>query len=242
METIPYTYKLIFKPTGQYYYGVRYAKGCNPTDLWDKYFTSSKHIHKLIKEYGLNSFIIKITKTFNDKNDAITHELNVLTRANAHKNGKFINKTICKAPPSHDGLIIIHHIELDFETFHSPNLPIPIGWIKGTNDKHKITQSNIRKGKPAHNKNKKCKLTGPCTKERKIAISESRKLTPKITCEYCGKQCDGGNFKRFHGDNCKSNPNIDQQKIKERSEITKKSYLTQINKGNFNKFKGKIRE
>jgi len=42
MNTIPYTYKLIFKPTGQYYYGVRYAKGCQPSDLWDKYFTSSK--------------------------------------------------------------------------------------------------------------------------------------------------------------------------------------------------------
>lgn len=239
MNSIPYTYKLIFKPTGQYYYGVRYAKGCDPTDLWDKYFTSSKHIHKLIKKYGLNSFIIKITKTFSNKIEAVNHEYSVLNRVNAAKNGKFINKTNCIAPPSNDGLIVIHHLILDFETFHDPNLPIPTGWVKGVSLKHKKTQSLIRKGKPAHNKGKKAKPTGPCTEERKISISESRKLTPKLTCEHCGKQCDGGNFKRFHGDNCKLNPNIDPNILKERSEITRKSYLTQLNSNNFNNFKPK---
>lgn len=235
MNTIPYTYKLIFKPTGQYYYGVRYAKGCNPNDLWDKYFTSSKHVHKLIKEYGLSSFNIKITKTFNNKVDAINYEHAVLNRVNAGKNGKFINKTNSMALPSNDGLIAIHHIILDFETFHNPNLPIPNDWIIGTSNKHKKSFSLIRKGKTAHNKGKSCKSTGPCTEERKLSISKSRKLTPKITCEHCHKQCDGGNFKRFHGDNCKLNPNINPDILKERSEITRKSYLTQIKKGNYHK-------
>lgn len=239
MNTIPYTYKLIFKPTGQYYYGVRYAIGCNPNDLWDKYFTSSKHVHKLIKEYGLSSFIIKITKTFNNKFEAINHEHSVLNRVNAAKNGKFINKTNSMVPPSNDGLIVIHHIILDFETFHDPKLPIPNGWVKGVSLKHKKTQSLIRKGKPAHNKGKKGKPTGPCTEERKSSISKSRNLTPKITCEHCNKQCDGGNFKRFHGDNCKLNPNINPEILKERSEITRKSYLTQLNSNNFNNFKPK---
>lgn len=239
METIPYTYKLIFKPTGQYYYGVRYAKGCNPSDLWDKYFTSSKHIHKLIKEYGLNSFILKITKTFENKVDAINYEHLVLSRVKADKNGKFINKHIFNNTFLNDGLIIIHHKLLQIETRHDPNLPIPNGWVKGITDKHKTTQSNIRKGKLAHNKGKKCKLTGPCTNERKQSISESRKLTPKLTCKHCGKQCDGGNFKRFHGDNCKLNPNINPNILKERSEITKKSYLTQLNNNTFNNFKKK---
>lgn len=237
METIPYTYKLIFKPTGQYYYGVRYAKGCNPNDLWDKYFTSSKHVHKLIKEYGLNSFTIKITKTFSNKKDALLHELNILERVKANINGKFINKAIFKDSYSNEGLIVIHHFELGIETFHEPSLPIPIGWVIGISDKHKMSQSLIRKGKPAHNKGKKTKPTGPCTQERKLAISESRKLTPKLTCEHCNKQCDGGNFKRFHGENCKLNPNINPYILKERSEITRKSYLTQLEKGIFNNFK-----
>jgi len=239
METIPYTYKLIFKPTGQYYYGVRYAKGCNPDDLWDKYFTSSKHVHKLIKDYGLNSFTFKITKTFSNKKDALLHELNVLERVKANINGKFINKAIFKNSYSNEGLIVIHHIVLNIETFHDPKLPIPNGWLKGLSIKHKQSQSLIRKGKPAHNKGKKSKSTGPCTEKRKTSISNSRKLTPKITCEHCNKQCDGGNFKRFHGDNCKLNPNINPNILKERSEITRKSYLKQLNSNNFNNFKPK---
>jgi len=237
MDTLPYTYKLIFKPTGQYYYGVRYAKGCHPNDLWDKYFTSSKHIHKLIKEYGLNSFTTKITKTFSSKKEAIEHEHSILIRVKADKNGKFINKTNSKALFSNEGLILIHHPETKLQSYHDSSLPIPNNWKIGVSKDLSKKFSKIRKGKPAHNKGKKTKSTGPCTEERKFSISESRKLTPKLTCEHCGKQCDGGNFKRFHGCNCKLNPNIDQQILKERSEITKKSYLTQIKKGNFNNFK-----
>ena len=28
------------------------------------------------------------------------------------------------------------------------------------------------------------------------------------TCEYCGKKCNEGNYKRWHGNNCKQNPTI----------------------------------
>lgn len=240
METIPYTYKLIFKPTGQYYYGVRYAKNCNPNDLWDKYFSSSKHIHNLIKKFGLSSFTVKITKTFTNKEGAINYEHAILNRVNAHRNGKFINKTISKAIPSNEGLIVINHIKLGFETFHDPKLPIPDGWERGFSKSHKKSQSIIRKGKPAHNKGKKSKSTGPCSESRKLAISNARKLTPKITCLHCNKEFDGGNFKRFHGENCKLNPKINPNILKERSKVNQKSYETQIIKKTFNYFKKKI--
>jgi hypothetical protein len=239
METIPYTYKLIFKPTGQYYYGVRYAKNCNPNDLWDKYFTSSKHIHKLIKEYGLNSFIIKITKTFTNKVDAIDYEYSILNRVKANKNCKFINKTNNKALFGNEGLILVSHTKTNIQTYHDPSLPLPKDWVIGVSEKTSENLSIIRKGKPAHNKGKKCKLTGPCTIERRTSISQSRKLTPKLTCQHCNKQCDGGNFKRFHGDNCKFNSNINPNILKERSEIARKSYLTQLSNNNFNNFKSK---
>jgi hypothetical protein len=240
METIPYTYKLIFKPTGQYYYGVRYAKGCHPNDLWNKYFTSSKHVHKLIKDYGLNSFLVKITKTFSSKIEAIEHEHSILNRVKADKNGKFINKTNSKALFSNEGLILIHHPETKIQSYHDPELPIPNNWKIGTSYEVSSKLSKIRKGKQAHNKGKISKKTGPCSDSRKKSISESRKLTPKSTCEHCGKQCDGGNFKRFHGDNCKLNPNINYNVLKQRSEINKKSYLTQLESNTFNNFKPKI--
>ena len=242
METIPYTYKLIFKLTGQYYYGVRYANGCNPNDLWDKYFTSSKHVHKLIKEYGLSSFDCKITKTFTNKRDAINYEHQILKRVKADVNGKFINKTTSKAIPSMYGLVIINHNELDLQTFHDPSLPIPEGWIRGLKQSHIESMSKVRRGKPAHNKGKKGKSTGPCSDERKNNIKKSRLQTKKIECQFCGKECDPGNHKRFHGENCKFNPNINQQVIKERSEIAKKSYLTQVKNNNFNNVKPPVGE
>ena len=43
-----------------YYVGVR-CKDCNPNDLWIKYFTSSKTIHKLIELYG-KDFNLKLLK------------------------------------------------------------------------------------------------------------------------------------------------------------------------------------
>jgi hypothetical protein len=232
MKNIPYTYKLIFKPTNQYYYGVRWAKGCHPSDLFVSYFTSSKHIHKLIKEYGVDSFIIKVTKTFDNKTDAVNHEKAVLTRVNAAVNGKFINKANNMPDYSRKGLITIHN-DLGMETYHDEKLPIPSGWVRGFTNKHRENFSKVRKGLPAKNKGKKIKPSGPCSETRKERISESRKLTPKLTCNHCGKQCDGGNLKRFHNDNCKLNPNISQDVLIKRSEHAKNSMLKQIENGNF---------
>lgn len=60
MEYIPYVYIVWSRTTKQYYIGVRYAKGCHPSDLWQKYFTSSSLIHRLIEQFGLNDFKIRI--------------------------------------------------------------------------------------------------------------------------------------------------------------------------------------
>ena len=47
---LPYFYRLYFKPTGQYYVGVQYGKNAHPDNLWNKYFTSSKVVKKLISK------------------------------------------------------------------------------------------------------------------------------------------------------------------------------------------------
>ena len=54
-----YTYLVVCKPTGEWYYGVRYA---GDDDLWIKYFTSSKHVKALISKYGKDSFHCEIRK------------------------------------------------------------------------------------------------------------------------------------------------------------------------------------
>lgn len=72
--SIPYTYRVKFIPTGEYYYGVRYSKTCDPSDLWMTYFTSCKKVHKLIEEFGKDSFTTEIRKIFETKEAAIAWE------------------------------------------------------------------------------------------------------------------------------------------------------------------------
>lgn len=78
--TTPYTYRIKHNPTGTWYYGVRYANGCHPDDLFKVYFTSSTKVRKLIKQDGLHSFTPEIRKTFSTKEEAIKWEFRVLRR------------------------------------------------------------------------------------------------------------------------------------------------------------------
>jgi len=83
------------------------------------------------------------------------------------------------------------------------------------------------------NKGKKGKPTGPCSEERKENIRKSRLKTDKLECPHCNKKYDPGNFKRFHGDKCKLNPNIDPEILEERSKKAKHSMKVQKERGNY---------
>jgi uncharacterized protein YeaO (DUF488 family) len=64
---MPYIYRVENLVTGQFYYGARYIEKTTPElDLWLKYFTSSKDVKKLIKEYGVQSFTNLILETHAD--------------------------------------------------------------------------------------------------------------------------------------------------------------------------------
>ncbi len=60
---IPYTYIIGWSLYNKYYYGVRYAKNCNPNDLWKTYFTSSKYVKEFRNNHG-EPDIIQVRKTF----------------------------------------------------------------------------------------------------------------------------------------------------------------------------------
>jgi len=77
--TVPFTYRIIC-PNGTKYYGVRYAIGCKPDDLWNTYFTSSKEVKALLTIFDKELFICDIRKVFNNKIDALSHEGRVLKR------------------------------------------------------------------------------------------------------------------------------------------------------------------
>ena len=83
--------------------GVRYARGCHPSDFWVKYFTSSSKIKTLRNNIG-DPDIIEIRRTFQTKEEAREWEIKVLKRMKVVKNGRWLNKTDRKGP-THSGIL-----------------------------------------------------------------------------------------------------------------------------------------
>ena len=94
-NTIPYTYRIKCLITQEYYYGVRFAKGCNPNDLWKFYFTHSKKIKQLREKYGDNCWKIEIRKIFKTATTAIKWE-NRVNKFTVHWNN-YLNENTAGA-------------------------------------------------------------------------------------------------------------------------------------------------
>ena len=95
----PYTYLLHHKPTNTFYYGVRWAKDCCPSEFWIKYFTRSKKLVPLLRTlFGDDSFEFEIRRTFNNSKKAIEWEKTVLRRIKVIKKPSvWLNRTDNKA-------------------------------------------------------------------------------------------------------------------------------------------------
>ena len=87
----PFTYLIGWSHYDRWYYGVRYARGCHPGDLWTKYFTSSKIVKTFRKEHG-EPDVIKVRQTFNDSLQAREWEFKALRRLNAVKDKRWLNQ------------------------------------------------------------------------------------------------------------------------------------------------------
>lgn len=87
-----YTYLIGWSKQNKWYYGVRYAKGCAPTDLWKTYFSSSKYVKQFRETYG-EPDIIQIRKIFKNEKNAIKCEDRVIRILKLYENDKFLNKS-----------------------------------------------------------------------------------------------------------------------------------------------------
>ena len=87
-----YTYFVGWTKLNKFYYGVRYAKGCSPEDLFVTYFTSCKGVHNLIGEHG-NPDLIEVRKTFENIDRAREWEHRVLRRLKVIEKDFWINKS-----------------------------------------------------------------------------------------------------------------------------------------------------
>lgn len=95
-DRTPYTYLIGWTQHNKWYYGVRFAKNCHPSDLWVSYFTSSKLVKSFVKQFGKPD-IIQIRKVFNSINNARNWEDAVIYRAKLVHNDNFLNKCCSKA-------------------------------------------------------------------------------------------------------------------------------------------------
>lgn len=91
IDRTPFTYLLGWSRLNMWYYGVRYAKGCHPNNLWTTYFTSSKHVKNFCKEHGRPD-IIMIRKIFSCQTKAKHWEDRVLLSIPKEKRNFWLNK------------------------------------------------------------------------------------------------------------------------------------------------------
>lgn len=87
-----YTYLIGWSKFNKFYYGVRYAKNCKPSDLWNTYQTSSKYVKEFVKLNG-DPDIIKVRRVFDSIDKARNWEHKVLRRIRATSRDIFLNKT-----------------------------------------------------------------------------------------------------------------------------------------------------
>ena len=222
---IPYTYIIGFTEHNVWYYGSRYGKGANPSDLWESYFTSSKKVKEFVSKYG-NPDIIQVRKTFNNSDDARLWEHKVLKRMNVTQRDDFLNQTDNIAISSdvwrgkthspETRKIISEKAKLRY--LSRENNPF-YGKKHSEESKQKI--SKARKGHPSHlpmlgkkhSEETKQKISSGgkgrvVSDETKKKISKARKgiPRPKIQCPHCNKIGATGMMQRWHFDNCKSKP------------------------------------
>lgn len=193
----PYTYLIKCRPTNQVYYGVRFAEGCNSSELFETYFTSSKHVHNLIDEYGVGEFDFEIRREFDSVEQARNWETKVLRRCGAVQDSRFINKT--------DNISIS---------------PEACGWRKGI-PSHLHNRFGSKNPKlSALNKNKTGKNNpmygrrgpeAPCfgrTGEKHPMFGKSNPKASILAqqldkCQVCGRVATRLNISRWHNNKCK---------------------------------------
>lgn len=93
-EFIPYTYLIGWSKQNLWYYGSEYknnkSKVANPANLWNTYFTSSKRVATLRKEFG-EPDVIQIRKIFTTAIETASWETRVLKRMNVVKKYMWLN-------------------------------------------------------------------------------------------------------------------------------------------------------
>jgi hypothetical protein len=204
----PYTYLIGWSKHKLYYYGVRYANTCEPSELWVTYFTSSKHVKEFTKNNG-DPDIISVRKTFDDIDSARSWETKCLRRLKVKDRTDFLNKTdnISISKESADKgrkNIDYKKVGQSLKNFYdnadvSHVRTIKENRHKGIINKSKESAQSQSEGISFYQKQS---WADPIRKEERSKLM--RKSKSKSQCPHCKKIGGSGIMKRWHFDNCKS--------------------------------------
>jgi hypothetical protein len=91
----PYTYYIVC-PNGKRYYGYRSANKVSPEeDLWKHYFSSSKLVKELRKQYNDDAlFVATVDKVFETDDEARAYEEEFLTENGCVKSDFWLNRAV----------------------------------------------------------------------------------------------------------------------------------------------------
>jgi hypothetical protein len=183
-----YTYLIGWKEKNVWYYGVRYARGCKPEDLFTSYFTSSKYVHECMRSWGLPD-VIQVRKTFEKRHNALVWEQKVLRRMQVLNETKWLNKNISGGIAFDDvirkkmslrklGRIWVYNedgkimIDKDLESYY-----LSQGYKKGHGQSQKGEKNNMYGKK--HSAESKAKIGK--TNSRSTLTEEGRKVKAEFT-------------------------------------------------------------
>lgn len=204
----PYTYLIGWKKLNMFYYGVRYAKNCDPEELWKSYFTSSKHVKNFLKLNG-NPDLIQIRKIFKSTEKARQWEHTVLRRLKVKDRNDFLNLTdnisiesdACKRGQRKvDYKKVGESLKKFYETADKEYIEQikenrRLGLINKSEESAKRQSEAIRS----------YQIESWMNPEIKNKRSQSmKKPKSKIECPHCNKIGGSGIMKRWHFNNCKS--------------------------------------
>jgi hypothetical protein len=92
-EYVPYVYLLYFVGIHKFYVGVRFCKGCHPSEFGKRYKSSSKKVRRLWVEYGEPELQI-ILRGFERSCDAIEYEKKCLIYFDVLNNDNWLNENV----------------------------------------------------------------------------------------------------------------------------------------------------
>lgn len=89
-----YTYLIGWASRDMWYYGVRYAIGCKPSDLWVTYFTSSTFVARTREMFG-EPDVVQVRNTYGNNAKLARHcEDKVLRRMNVVGSSRWLNRSM----------------------------------------------------------------------------------------------------------------------------------------------------